>query len=293
MNLFKDADDCLAHLVLCCQCFPWLSELIGVNGLKTWTKKLRDQANPCDFLLGNDTKLNLLNISVMTGYSIITGLDDNHFAHYRLLLQKLELYLLTFDLRDDTSFQEKIINLETVIFLSTMSELSLAYEANRKYKVSFETKFKLLVTNKKRDIDLSVRTAKGNPFHLEVYMPNKLLEAYIVDDLEPDEYPFRVIDLEEHDESFEGKIKGKLLGKFGQDGFSGLTGRVFLAINNVYVDMLQIKDVLAPGTSDYRALLKHLPEGVDGLLIFKDSFQSDDSFKLDCILRKTQALTLP
>jgi hypothetical protein len=294
MSLFKDADDCLAHLELCCQWFPWLSELIGTKGRKAWTNKLRDQANPSDYLLENGASLNLLNISVMTGYSIITGLEDDHFTHYRRLLRKLNLYLRTFKLKDDKSFQDKIINLEGVYFLSTMSELTLAYQANRKYRVSFETPFKLLATTPgKRDIDLSVHTDKGNTFHLEVYMPNKLLEVDDPDEFESDDFPLRVFGLKQDDYDFEARIKSKLSKKFGQAGFSGLTGRVFLAINNVYVDMLQIRDKLAPGTSDYRALLRHLPEGVDGLVIFKDSFESDDSFVIDCILRKSPTRPLP
>jgi hypothetical protein len=291
MSLFTDADDILAHLELCYQVFPWLRGVIGGKGLRMWAAKLQKQENPDDFLSKEGVKLNLLNVSVMTGYSIRTGCDDSLFAHYRRLLNKLEACLLTFpELTSEKSFQEKITNLEDLCFLSTMSELSLAYElAQRGYQVDFETKFKLLTTARQRDIDLSVRTARGNTFHLEVYMPNQLLVPDIVDDMEPNDYPLKVIGLEEDDNSFEFKVRSKLTDKFGEEGLSGLTGRVCLAVNKVYMDVLRLKSMLAPGTSDFRALLRFLPKGVDGLLIFEDSFESHSSFKIDSILRKSRS----
>ena len=178
--------------------------------------------------------LNLLNVSAMTGYSIRTGRDDTLFAHYRRLLQKLEVCLLAFpELPANKSFQDKITNLEGPYFLATMSELSLAYALHQRgYKVGFEMKYKLLTTLKKRDIDLSVRSARGNTFHVEVYMPNQLLEPDNMDDLESDDYPLKVIDLEQDDNSFEFKVRTKLTTKFGEEGFYGLTGRVCLAVNN-------------------------------------------------------------
>jgi hypothetical protein len=157
--------------------------------------------------------------------------------------------------------------------------------------VGFETKFKLLNTLKKRDIDLSVQTARGNTFHVEVYMPNELLEADSTTDLEPDEHPLKVIDLEHDDESFERKIRNKLTDKFGQEGLSGLNGRVCLAVNKVYMDVLRLKGLLAPGSSDFRALLQLLPQDVDGLLVFEDSFESEESLKIDCLLRKSLSST--
>ncbi|GAB2795866.1 hypothetical protein HNQ93_004123 [Hymenobacter luteus] len=288
MSLFTDVADILAHLELCYQLFPWLRGVIGAKVVRMWTGTLRSQRSPDDFLGGNGEKLNLLNVSVMTGYSIRTGRDDALFAHYRRLLRKLEVYLRAFpELPADKRFLEKITNLEGLYFLATMSELSLAYALHQRgYRVSFETKFKLLTTLKKRDIDLSVQTARGNTFHVEVYMPNNLIEADSASELESDEYPLKVIDLKQDDESFELKIRNKLADKFGQDGHSGLNGRVFLAVNKVFMDVLHLKALLAPDTDDFRALLPLLPQGVDGLLVFEDSFESDSSLKIDCLLRK-------
>jgi hypothetical protein len=117
-------------------------------------------------------------------------------------------------------------------------------------------------------------------------MPNKLLEADNTDDPASGESPLKDIDLEQDDEIFEFKIQHKLTDKFGQEGLSGLNGRVFLAVNKVYVDVLRLKALLAPASGDFRPLLRLLPKGVDGVLIFEDSFESDASFKIDCILRK-------
>ena len=57
------------------------------------------------------------------------------------------------------------------------------------------------------------------------------------------------------------------------------------------MDALHLKALLAPSTNDFRALLPLLPKGVDGLLVFEDSFESDASLKIDCLLRKHLSTT--
>ena len=82
------------------------------------------------------------------------------------------------------------------------------------------------------------------------------------------------------------KINNKLITKFGIDGTSGLQGTTLLAINKVFFDMMHIKTVLPifDNSKVYNDLIRLLPLGIDGLLIFEDDFGHENSFRFEKIL---------
>lgn len=149
-----------------------------------------------------------------------------------------------------------------------MSELSLAaYFKQQNLLISFEKVFTRLESNSKKDIDVTVSDTNGNSFHLEVYMPNKNVEAQGFFNPCDDDYHFSY------------KAGKKLLDKFGTQGIAGLNGEVLLAINSFFFEMHLVKQTIGIDT-DYSALIANLPAWVDGILVFRDDFLSRNSLIL-------------
>ena len=276
MALFNSVTDCVRYLEVCKSAFPVLSEIIKPGDTKSWVKELESCASLDDYLLGENGNLNLLNISIATGWGLEKGREAEPLTHYKRLLQKLSTYLQKFEkLKANRAFRGKVKNLAGMSLLATLSELSLAYHlAANGYGVEFETKFKRTDIATEKDVDLSVTDGQGRVTHFEVFMPHKKME---VDGF---------FDLNEDDADFEGRIKTKLLEKFGSEGFSELSGQVYLAVNKAFFDRIRLKDAFSFTASDYRALAKLTPRHVDGILLFEDGFGSDNSFRLGPLLRK-------
>ncbi|GAB7087552.1 hypothetical protein [Marinifilum fragile] len=279
MGIFKDVNECIRFAKLAIFRFPNLRELISNTDFEKWELKMKSFDDFQEFLLGENTKLNILNTSVMHGFGIEKSRKDSLFEHYNRLLNKTEKFLTIFpELKNNRSFKNKLINLETFNFLATLSELSLASELkNNGYSVGFESKFIQQNNGKKKDIDISISDAEENKIHIEVYMPNKQFDIS------------EFFDPNQDDDIFISKIKYKLFDKFGTNGVSGLDGRVLLAINKVFFDAIHMKTIIPFLNNDgsFSELTKILPIGIDGLLLFEDDFGSDNSFAFDKILLKS------
>jgi hypothetical protein len=276
MSVFKDINDCIELSKISIGQYSKLNELIDENDFTIWRKKLNDSFDFENFLIGTDTKLNILNTSVMVGLSIRESLNDNLFNHYRMLLNKTEIYLTAFpELINNKSFKDKIKNIENLNYLSTLSELSLALFLKQSgFDVFFETKFKHALSDKKRDIDITAIDKSNRKFHFEVYMPNQQLD--ISGFFNPNQ----------EDSKFSSKIKYKLFDKFGQEGINEINGRILLAVNKVFFDMIHFKTALTflNNKNIYNELLGLLPKDVDGILFFEDEFSEENSFRFDALL---------
>jgi hypothetical protein len=278
MKIFKDVTECIDFSKCAINQYPSLKEIIEPNDFTNWTNRLNKCLDFQDMLVGENSKLNLLNTSVLIGLSISKSLDDSLFAHYKMLFKKVDLYLSVFpELKSNKKFKDKLKNLENLNFLSTLSELSLANKLKESgLSVKFETKFKQSKTGKDRDVDVSISDNKNNETHFEIYMPNKQLNLN------------GFFDPNQDDSHFASKIEQKLIDKFGQDGITGLNGLILLAINKVFFDMIHVKTVLPFFSVEnvYKDLVKLIPKDVDGLLIYEDEFGSDNSFRFERIILK-------
>ena len=276
MALFNSVTDCMRYLDVCKSAYPVLSEIIKPGDVKAWTKQLESCASLDDYLLGENGNLNLLNISIATGWGLEKGRKAEALTHYKRLLQKLSIYLQKFDkLKANRVFRGKVKNLAGTSLLATLSELSLAYHLEAcGYGLEFETKFKRTDIATEKDVDLSVTDGRGQVTHYEVFMPHKAMEVN------------GFFDLDEDDADFAGRIETKLLDKFGSEGFSELSGQVYLAVNKAFFDRIRLKDAFSFTASDYRALTELTPRHVNGILLFEDDFGSDNSFRLGPLLRK-------
>jgi hypothetical protein len=276
MKIFKDTEECISYLKGGIKEFPFLNEIIKLKDFNSWTQKLDTCGSLDDFLLGTEAKLNLLNITIATGLSINKNYDDRLFSHYRMLLNKLDLYLQKFpELKANKKFKDKLKNIGGLNFLSTLSEIALGFEmANQGLSIKFETKFKQLETGKDRDVDLSVYDKNNNIVHIEVYMPYKQLDIS------------GFFDPNQDDKHFESKIEEKLSYKFGKNGITKLNGLVLLAVNKIFFEMLHMKTALPFFRSNYKNLIRFIPKNVDGLLIFEDGFESIDSYRFEKLLLK-------
>ena len=278
MKVFKDINDCIELSKIAISQYSKLSEIIDENDFAIWHKKLNDSNDFENFLIGIDTKLNIFNTTVMVGLSIRKSLNDSLFNHYKMLLKKTENYLMAFpDLANNKSFRSKIKNIENLNYLSSLSELSLAlYLKQSGCVVAFETKFKQAVSQKKRDIDITVTDKYKNIFHIEVYMPNQHLD--ISGFFNPNQ----------EDSTFSRKIKYKLFDKFGQEGINEIKGKILLAVNKVFFDMIHIKTVLPffNNKNVYNEILELLPKDINGILFFEDDFSEENSFRFESLLTK-------
>ena len=276
MKIFKNTEECISYLQNAIRLFPFLNDLIKEKDINSWTKKLDACESLDNILFGTEAKLNLLNITILTGLSNGKNYNDGLFSHCKMLLNKLDLYLQKFtELSANKKFTDKLKNIEGLNFMSTLSELSLAFQmAKEDLSIRFETKFKQVKTGKGRDVDLSVYDKNNNVVHMEVYMPNKQLDIN------------SFFDPRQDDNHFESKIEKKLLDKFGKDGMTKLNGLVLLAVNKIFFDMLHVKSAMPFVQSNYKSLIRFVPKDVDGLFIFEDGFESIDSYRFEMLLLK-------
>ncbi len=277
MKLFTDINECINYSEKAIKQYSFISDMVMQSDYDKWTNKLEQCDDFEDFLVGENSKLNVLNTSVLIGYCITKSHNDSLFSHYKNLFKKLNTYLETFpELIKDKKFNAKLKNLENLNFLSTLSELSLAFSMRKLgLNVKFETKFIQLKSAKKRDVDISVSDKNGNELHFEVYMPNKQLDLN------------GFFNPNQEDSHFSTKIDKKLFDKFGVDGISGLNGLVLLAINKVFFDMIHVKTCPPPFMDNdnvYNDLVRLIPKDVSGLYIYEDDFSGENSFKFERII---------
>lgn len=306
MSLFATVDDCLAYVTRCQQQYPYLNDLLRPPQRAAWVRALTQHADRLDaYLLGElpppdspeteepgdeiatewpsthstgtpdeETKLNLLLISVVTGWGLATGHDDVHLMRYRHLLETLGLHLRTFPhLLDSRNFRGKITNPGGFAFLATLSELALAqYVAEQGWTVEFETKFQPADVPAPRDIDLTVRSPAGTVVHLEVYTPHQAMEAQ------------GFFDVTQDNARFTNRMAHKLAEKFGQSDIPELTGRVLLAVNTSFLDLLRVQNLLPATAVHYQRLLPLPPQAVDGILVFESEFDGHAGCRLVSLL---------
>lgn len=270
--MFKDVQDCIRYLNRGIEEYPFLTEIIEHKDFNKWERNLIKSVDFNKFLIGESTYLNILNTTALIGYSVDNKIDDVLFTHYRMLFDKLELYLKTFpDLIFDKSFKSKIKNIESLFFLSTLSELSLAYHFKKSgLNIKFETPFKELTSGKVKDVDISIYDEFNNQIHLEVYMPNKQVNIN------------GFFDPHQDDNSIVQKIEHKFLDKFGKDEVIGLNGKILLAVNIAFLDSLRIKTNIP--FCDRESILEDLnikiPPHINGILFFEDDFSNNSSFQI-------------
>lgn len=278
MKLFTDINECISYSEKAIKQYSFICDMVMQSDYIKWTNKLEQCNDFEDFLVGENAKLNVLNTSVLIGYCFSKSHIDSLFFHYKNLFKKLNTYLGTFpELIKDKEFNAKLKNLENLNFLSTLSELSLAFSMKKLgLNVKFETKFIQLKSGKKRDVDISVSDKNGNELHFEVYMPNKQLDLN------------GFFNPNQDDSHFSTKIDKKLFDKFGVDGISGLNGLVLLAINKVFFDMIHVKTCLPFMGNDniYNDLVKLIPKDVSGLYLYEDDFSGENSFRFEKIILK-------
>jgi len=269
MAIFTTVAECVRYYETCQTAFPILSEIVKPGDFNNWVRKLESCASMDDYFFLENPGLNLLYVSVLTGKGLETQGEAEPYVHCKRLLQKLSLYLHTFPaLKANRVFRGKVQNLNQLSLLSTLSELSLAYQlAAGGQQVKFETKFKVGEASAEKDIDLSATDSNGELVHYEVYMPISQLEA--------DGF----LDLNQDDAYFEKRTKAKLWEKFGNGEITGLRGQIVLAINTAPFDTFRLKNLLSLTASDAAKLRTLIPPYMDGLLLFDDGFESDNSFK--------------
>lgn len=225
-----------------------------------------------------DSKFNILNISAIIGLGDKLTPTESIINHCKTLLNKLDMYLSTFPLlKVDHSFRSKLLNIEGFYFLSILSELSLAYKlATGGFKVDFETKFEIIGSKKKKDVDITVSKGNDLKFHIEVYMPVKLM----------DESGF--LDLSKSDLLFRRKVDKKVFDKFNSAELSKLNGKVLLAVNIAFMENLEIERILTQFTTPKNStnLNLDIPPILYGVIIFKDNFIEDSSFTFCEIILK-------
>lgn len=269
--MFKDVQDCIRYLKIGIKEYPFLTEIIDNRDFDNWERNLIKSVDFNGFLVGESTRLNILNTIILAGYGTDKIIDDIPFTHCRILLNKLELYLKTFPcLILDKSFKNKIKNIEGLFFLSTLSELSLAYHFKKSgFNIKFETPFRELTSGKMKDVDISICDNFNNRFHLEVYMPNKQVNTN------------GFFDPHQDDNSIVQKIEHKFLDKFGKDEVIGLNGKILLAVNIAFLDSLRIKINIpfCNRESILEDLNIKIPSHINGILFFEDDFSYNSSFQ--------------
>jgi len=132
-----------------------IKKIVSLNDFKIWEQRLQEKGDFENYLL-NESKFNLLNLCILTDNNLAKNFDDSMFAHYHRLLYKLDNYLTAFpSLLSDASFIAKVKNIEQFSFLSMLTELSLSfYFKMLQLNIKFETPFRLIKSNKKRDVDI-------------------------------------------------------------------------------------------------------------------------------------------
>lgn len=278
MIAFNNPLNCIDTIRKATNFYPKLNEIILESDYKKWLNKLNNQNDFESFLFGDGKNLNILNILSYAGLKLDNANSCMPFDHADIILTKLSKYLNKFpELIQDKNFKSKLINLEGLFFLSTLSELTLAYALEiLGFKIHFEKKFKQLTSNKKRDIDIVISDKNGNNINIEIYMPVKQLEVSGFFDPYMD------------DKIAKTKIQNKILTKFGEDDVSGLSGQIFLGVNLAFIDRINFKfeNEFFNNESFYNQFSEEFPKEVDGLIFFEDSFSDIDSFRFWKIILK-------
>jgi hypothetical protein len=271
MEVLTSPSSCIALAKVALEMHPHVEDLLELSDFQNWEKMLNRKKIP-DYVFGN-TPFNLLTICVVGGFGLRENLLDPGTAQALRLLTKLNEYLVRFpNLKTDSSFKEKIRNLEKYNFLGTMSELSLAYfYADLDYTITFEQPFRQLSQSRKKNVDVTISNQYGEKIHFEVYTP--------VDQDGIDGF-FSPTDGNHH---YEYKIAKKALDKFGDVGIMGLSGHVFLAVNTAIMALITIEKQVDQQSLNraYKRILSELPPGLNGLLLFHDDFNTANSLYLE------------
>ncbi len=287
--IFKSVEECINFSRKALNHLPNINAMIEGSDFDKWAFILHSKPDFRNYLI--ESELNILNATALEGLANEHKLDNPVLNHIKIVLSKTDLFLSSFsELKTDDSLKHKIKNLDGLNFLSTLSELSLAYFFKKLgYDILFEKKFIQSSTGRSRDIDLVIKSGNNNELNIEVYMPNHRLNVDGFFDPNQDNPRLNVdgfYDPNQDDSLFIERINRKILQKFGLDGISGLNGKTLLAINKVFFDSVQVKTILPFLSNDtvYNDLIKLLPIDIDGLIIFEDDFGSKNSFKLERVL---------
>ncbi|HZE85554.1 MAG TPA: hypothetical protein VE035_14660 [Puia sp.] len=277
MEKLESESACIALAKLGIEQYPHIKNMLLPGDYTRWESKLKAEESR-KYIFGSTGIFNLLTTSVITGMGLRQDLQDRISQHASRLLAKLDLYLASFpSLEKDLSFKQKVGNLEGFCFLSTLSELSLAHHFKQMgLNITFERMFTNLSVNRRKDIDITVIDKKGIQVHLEVYMPNSQAD---IDGF---------FDSADGDHHYSYKVAQKLSDKFGQQGLTGLSGLVLLAVNIGFMDMLRIKKTILrrPTKGPDSDIMSKLPPGIHGLLLFCDIFGTMDSISLESLYIK-------
>lgn len=131
MEIFSNSQKCIQYAKLTISKYPFLEEIIDKHDCDLWVKKAlqRDNFNP--YLVNSN--INILNSILFYGYCIDNNIEKPVTHYYKGILDKLSLFLTVFpELTSEKNFKSKIKNIEGLNFLSTLSELSLAYQLKKK-----------------------------------------------------------------------------------------------------------------------------------------------------------------
>lgn len=263
--IFNSSEDCVGYAKNVIDQYPHLKELIKHKNYNKWGNKLKKCEDINHYLYSK--KLNLLNITATLGLYGKCTEDVIVIEQYENILKKLNCYLGCFPkLLSDKSFNGKITDIEGMIFLSTLSELTLAYHFHQKgYSIEFEKKF-TPNTKENRDIDLAIMSKTGRKIYIEVYMPHE--EAGD---------GFFSPDAANH--SFSKKLSNKLFDKFREGEIPEfLNGKVLLAANITYFDELRVFMTLSSDKEPLRDKLGYIhSKAVDAILMFIDDFNKPNS----------------
>ena len=274
-------DQIIKYVTLALERFHRLKPLVSEGDIKSWRKLLASNIDPESLIL--EMNFNFLSTLYLAGIN-----KEEYFSVKAInILTKLDLYLTAFPmLRNSRKFRKKIKNIGCVNFLSTMSELTLAYQLQKGgYIVEFESRFTKANNSSNNDVDIKVRKSGSKPFHIEVYMPHGQSED-VPNLFAEGTCANAFLDIQEADQALNSKVHSKNVDKFGLDGFSGLEGMCLIGVNQVFFESIYVKSVL--GIQDY-ALLEHtlqVSKGVEGLIIYEDDFSSEHSFRFKKLLVK-------
>lgn len=285
-------DEVMSNIQVGLSRFPLLQTLVRGSQLKGWEKLLKAQDDAWSFLSS-------LNYNMLLTLTIAGGDSEHPFFPTAInILTKLEAYMSAFTkLAEQKKFKDKINNLKGVNFLSTLSELSIAYQLHQaSYQIEFETPFSRPDLDSIKDVDITAWLPGRRPFHIEVYMPHEQLQSMEEADVEyiaavHFNYSAAFLDFNSSNVVVSTRVDSKNRGKFGTLGFTGLEGMCLLAVNEAYVDTAYIQSRL--GISDYSKLqqIVNCSKGIQGLIVFEDNFGSKHPFQLRRILFKQEPST--
>ncbi|GAB2972120.1 hypothetical protein GCM10027049_02210 [Mucilaginibacter puniceus] len=274
MSLFTDDTDLIDKIQKIIGRYPNIAAMMKKKDWPRWKAIVSTAGGFQAYWDTPERKLNMLIAAVMI-YS--NDVSTNDFMQHGVgLFEKLNKWLGCFPfLVRDPSFMGKIKDLDGVSFLSCMTELSLAaYLAEKGYTIQFEKKFLQHGKVNKNDVDVSATDSNGNTLNFDVYMPNYSSELT------------EFFDGHGQDHHFTYKVTEKLKGKFGNNGFSGLSGKTLLAVNYSFCDDVYARSVLPlmDNFSTFKGLQVSLPDGVDGIMYFADNFNRGTSLYLDTVI---------